>query len=1647
MSNFLLIPIRVDALFVQTGQPVVQALADFRFLPWVDETAPDTDFRNKGAKQTKARDINGDVAYISENFVAQPFSDTNLMLPAGLHLHWALPDALVTGRHPRDSEGVPAPASLQYPAIPNRWLVVRDDGVKWVVESDYLYPAGTTPVQSMQPATWPLATLANDAPPNVQPFRFIGRCIKLNGAYAEDNGTGPAPDFLYKHAETLTAFGYGEPGWHAFYPDCHSVLGLHDDGVTAPPPSTAAYQVFGWYGIRPDDTNRLAADVFKTFVDDFNSGKLLGKASLDALVRKTLNYADATPAALSADDYKTAFLWHLDHEFRWQLDASQIPLDSNTHQVLLDGLVCYGSVQFSGRRDDDVVADDISVVVGNTGTEALSAYLATRQAQAINDLAKQEQYENQLESLTLAPKLQGQAIDLGPKFLEARHEKSFTAVNGGVLWKLRPPQATHPDTTTAPVSAVHLPADLRDAVSDAGLAAGEALAAAVAAANRLQSAYERGQQTIRALRRRIFADWYKYMICCYRPADTEETDYPDIDDVRRFIEMEVAELYLLEAFTGELITTTDKATGAFKQASSTWWSSKKPLHLDLLRPESFRFLGDEFASRLERIAPLQDGTAAIHRRLYFQRDFVNWLTTEFKTRCAADSVGDLTLPDEVLTVFRPLYDKDDPAVVTRYGSATARPFQSLADLLAGSLNSLSDLVGRVGVIAQAAAKTTRDLAGINAALSDATLSAAITALVPDTRWTNAKKAILAAPPATAELQAAFARAIAAAFPAWALQTGVAPRFWQPNEPVLLLAGGTAVQASDRNGADGKLLCAVQTSDVRTADDAAIKQLATLDTLSITPDADADDPQPAAATPFAPRTTGGNPWHALYLEWEVGVLPVKEQSNVLPERRRYGPYFVRDNYSFGGTGIEFMRREDEALPTSSSTLVTGRSVITPHAVTGVNAAIQNYLADITRQYFQRAAAELTKDEQNLLAKNIVTALVAYYSANKAAIRDWATGPSTTLHDKGIPLQDIVRPAYDALPKEHIQAQSVTGFNAALLMQRQSLQLPVSDPLAFREYRDFTEKVVRDAVADQNHTAPEPLFDFVPIRAGDLRFERLRLVDSFGRTLDLDAEKITQTSQMKSYLPQWAAMPPRITQPARLNFRFLAADGSFVESNSHPLTSPVCGWLIANNLDGSLMVYDTQGFALGYVDEEGAWRPPPGRRGPVLVEDIANPHLSRAVKWVCTSAQKSGDAAKFMQDFLDAFEAALDNIAPDNSAQHQARVLLMSRPVALVRTAIDLQVQGAYAEHLGWESFRRRLLGHPPKRDNYSDVQFPIRIGDYSQFNDGVVGYWIEDGDDYVERYVLTDDSLGQLNMAGELTDEQLADLGKVKGRESFGQRHFEILLSETLGAEEARLHGPSIIAAAARCRPFFAPQSLFSRRTDATKRAGEKQLEADAPADNIEMFDPDKLPVSINFHQSLAEPVRVASILMDPRALVHCHTGVLPAKALSIPPEHYLEPLRRIQVTFLTAPILTDPRAALVPLPSEPGFSWSWVQKDGPNWTQLDATPVVFQADILATYPDDGAQVWQELLSKNWLQAVPGKSDRATLVVRKERAQEKIDPSWKTPALDEPAKEKWLGDLQRTLDLCARGLRPTHEEARFGPAQELREGWLTLTPDS
>jgi hypothetical protein len=119
----------------------------------------------------------------------------------------------------------------------------------------------------------------------------------------------------------------------------------------------------------------------------------------------------------------------------------------------------------------------------------------------------------------------------------------------------------------------------------------------------------------------------------------------------------------------------------------------------------------------------------------------------------------------------------------------------------------------------------------------------------------------------------------------------------------------------------------------------------------------------------------------------------------------------------------------------------------------------------------------------------------------------------------------------------------------------------------------------------------------------------------------------------------------------------------------------------------------------------------------------------------------------------------------------------------------------------------------------------------------------------------------------------------------------------------------------------------------------------------------------------AAPLSV-TMLVDPRAAVHATTGILPVEELQIPPDQYSGVLRRLAVTFFTAPILREAPGLTVPLPLEAGFDWSWIAPGSPDAVPLKPNA----ADEFAAYgytPQTLLEGWPSLQAAAKPESEPG----------------------------------------------------------------------------
>ena len=764
----------------------------------------------------------------------------------------------------------------------------------------------------------------------------------------------------------------------------------------------------------------------------------------------------------------------------------------------------------------------------------------------------------------------------------------------------------------------------------------------------------------------------------------------------------------------------------------------------------------------------------------------------------------------------------------------------------------------------------------------------------------------------------------------------APRYWQPNDSVVLITGDAA-KATQRHGQDGILDSHVLTTSYSLQDNTSYNTAifdeitGKIDTLS------GDD--------WGLQAWTQQPWNPFLLEWETNVYPIKNKSNHFSRTGRYESGFITDNYEATMDNPDLtLKTNMGALITDSASAYNSRTILSSDSGTAINARLETYLRRKVVSVYE-VANDVSVDD---LAGSI-TSIKTWY---ESTYFDGATTDETKASDA---IYTAIR-AYEQLGQLNYLSQALGGFNHALVMHQQTMELPITDPLGFEEYRNFTHKV-RDFVGDQTVIAPDPLIDYNPIRTGCMAIDQLRLIDNFGQVRDLDTNDVTTTEKMttpgSTYL---VSLPPRLVQPSRVHFRWLSASEDEKEMNAHPSTGPICGWIVPNYFDRTLSIYDNDGDPMGAINTNGDWEAIAGYEL-TAVADLTNTHLKKMVEHLINTGQNEDG---FVGTFLSVLESALDNIEPNSYNQNQTMSLLMGRPMALVRAYIDLELQGLPTANHDWSVFVRELntKGLRRENDNFPNIHFPVRLGHYKQLNDGLVGYWIE----------TEDSSSGYEN-----------DL-------------------------------------------FYAPQ-------------------ADEPDSTyINAYGVDGNP--INFYQSVNDDPFSFSMLMDVQGVIHATTGILPAKALSIPPEQYAEALEKIAVTFLVAPFMSEKDKVKLSIPSVPGYDWSWLHKeDNTTWSsELTMITTVDQSVFTTqTTSSEATALWDYLIDEaGWLGATDNTRTRAYVIEASKRT---------LSALGTDANNNDFSGLDdETMSIFSvygEYIRTTSTKAAFA-MPEAREGWLKLT---
>ncbi|MDT5271219.1 MAG: hypothetical protein QOH49_3405 [Acidobacteriota bacterium] len=444
-----------------------------------------------------------------------------------------------------------------------------------------------------------------------------------------------------------------------------------------------------------------------------------------------------------------------------------------------------------------------------------------------------------------------------------------------------------------------------------------------------------------------------------------------------------------------------------------------------------------------------------------------------------------------------------------------------------------------------------------------------------------------------------------------------------------------------------------------------------------------------------------PWSPLFIDWKISWRPTK---NTAPD---LGPVWQLNEY-------DYEPKDRQSLPTEGSS-VSGRSMLSP-----VDGRIFDEPLKTLREMLKPLSDDDKKKGLNAAFPEAVAEILSRYEI---------------IWDKTL----------DELARAGMMGQALSGFHQALL--RRDVTLPRVTPDPARPWAaddlSFRDSVVEAMLATLGQGEPtgerlappsptDPALDFTLLRAGAFRLEELWLVDDFGQWADLLQGTSTGGSAGQVFHPRarWhndpfnVAMPPRIVQPARLNFRFTTtADEDLDTSESDAALGPVCGWIFYNPLDRALMLCDREGRLAGelvIVEERGRfivkWEGAPGFDD---LNRIRNPELRDFAR---SLIEPTPSKTPRLHELLELIDGALERIRP---AAQRRDAALFGRPLALVSAQVGLELFGKAWTDPHWIDPQRRPPAETPAGTGDSTLdalRVPIILGCAHNMEDGLVGYF-------------------------------------------------------------------------------------------------------------------------------------------------------------------------------------------------------------------------------------------------------------------------------------------------------------------------------------
>lgn len=471
------------------------------------------------------------------------------------------------------------------------------------------------------------------------------------------------------------------------------------------------------------------------------------------------------------------------------------------------------------------------------------------------------------------------------------------------------------------------------------------------------------------------------------------------------------------------------------------------------------------------------------------------------------------------------------------------------------------------------------------------------------------------------------------------------------------------------------------------------------------------------------------------------------------------------------------------------------------------------------------------------------------------------------------------------------------------------------------------------------APMPLF------GGTVRIVELRLVDAFGRTLDVPVSDIRTPSSLEvKGASASLAMKPRLQNGSRWLLRLVdptwtgdpaSAPEAYVDQIRPNLAvNPVAGFLLPDHIDEALEAFDVHGKPIGQLSHHEItgsvrWEPAPGRPcapGAGPLEGLASDHPSAVPIGNIAAAMVRADVVQRNKESNpdsdpataegldesadgDIDEADLNDTVGESPLSAMLRAIdttlwsvdtysalgspsvagLIGRPIAVVRANLTLDAPSDLGEVKitapGGEAERQAAF------DALTNTRFPVKLGDLQRSDDALLGYFVDDNYDsfqVIDRTVRT----------------EALDAGRLRGQLG--------LLGTVLVPEVAEIRNSWVCD------------------------------------DDVIWVTPGK-------------PVKL-TMLMLPGGRVHLTSGILPRKHLALQNE-WISALPKIMPSVRVGPVLVDPAEIRLPKVNLLGDKQQFTRRTGPLTWRDDPIVAASQTALLPRTPHEIQEGWIRIITE------------------------------------------------------------------------------------